>query len=323
MSTLNLPLLGHAVTVEEPAAALTKASVGLGNVDNTSDVSKPVSTAQQTALDAKQDTLVSGTNIKTLNGASLLGSGNVTLSASPGGSDTQVQFNDGGAFGGSANFTYNKTTNALTIASSISLSGWYGLVPGANGGISLANGSGNRITWGSTTADPTGANTDTALSRNAAGVLEVNNGTAGTFRDFKARNLTITGGGNSIIGSGNITLVGQVTLGNGFGVFSSGNAQQAQVGRASASHTGGVALMTGVDALAEILISTGTYGDLKLRTLKPQVFTVATLPSASTAGAGARSHVSDASAPTFGATVAGGGAVSTPVYSDGTNWKVG
>jgi hypothetical protein len=27
--------------------------------------------------------------------------------------------------------------------------------------------------------------------------------------------------------------------------------------------------------------------------------------------------------PTFGATVVGGGAVFTPVYSDGTNWKVG
>ena len=32
--------------------------MGLGNVDNTSDADKPVSTAQQTALDAKQDTLV-------------------------------------------------------------------------------------------------------------------------------------------------------------------------------------------------------------------------------------------------------------------------
>ena len=52
-------------------------------------------------------------------------------------------------------------------------------------------------------------------------------------------------------------------------------------------------------------------------------YTVATLPSAATAGAGARSFVTNASAPTFGATVAGGGAVFTPVYSDGTNWKVG
>ena len=53
------------------------------------------------------------------------------------------------------------------------------------------------------------------------------------------------------------------------------------------------------------------------------VYTVATLPSAATSGAGARSFVSDASAPTFGSTVAGGGAVKIPVYSDGTNWKVG
>lgn len=53
------------------------------------------------------------------------------------------------------------------------------------------------------------------------------------------------------------------------------------------------------------------------------VFTVATLPSAVDAGVGAKSFVSDASAPSFGATVVGGGAVNVPVYSDGTNWKVG
>ena len=52
-------------------------------------------------------------------------------------------------------------------------------------------------------------------------------------------------------------------------------------------------------------------------------YTVADLPSAATSGVGARSFVTDASAPTFGATVSGGGAVATPVYSDGTNWKVG
>ena len=52
-------------------------------------------------------------------------------------------------------------------------------------------------------------------------------------------------------------------------------------------------------------------------------YTVATLPSAVTSGKGARTFVSDALAPTFGATVVTGGAVATPVYSDGTNWKVG
>jgi hypothetical protein len=52
-------------------------------------------------------------------------------------------------------------------------------------------------------------------------------------------------------------------------------------------------------------------------------YTVATLPNAVTSGAGARAFVTDATAPTFGSTVAGGGAVNVPVYSDGTNWKVG
>ena len=53
------------------------------------------------------------------------------------------------------------------------------------------------------------------------------------------------------------------------------------------------------------------------------VYTVAALPSASTSGVGARSFVSDAASPTFGATVVGSGAVAAPVYSDGTVWKVG
>ena len=52
-------------------------------------------------------------------------------------------------------------------------------------------------------------------------------------------------------------------------------------------------------------------------------YTVSTLPSAVTAGVGARSFVTDALGPTFGATVVTGGAVAVPVYSDGTNWKVG
>jgi len=39
----------------------------------------------------------------------------VSSSGSPGGSDTEVQFNDGGTFGAEATFTYNKTTNVLTV----------------------------------------------------------------------------------------------------------------------------------------------------------------------------------------------------------------
>jgi len=93
---------------------LDKNTVGLSNVDNTSDASKPVSTAQATAIGLKENSankattmtgnetsntlfltakaiydwavalfqakLVSGTNIKTINGASVLGSGDITIS---------------------------------------------------------------------------------------------------------------------------------------------------------------------------------------------------------------------------------------------------
>ena len=52
-------------------------------------------------------------------------------------------------------------------------------------------------------------------------------------------------------------------------------------------------------------------------------YTVATLPSASTAGAGARAFVTDANATTFASTVAGGGSNKVPVTSDGTNWIIG
>ena len=49
---------------------VTKAQVGLGNVDNTSDLAKPISLATQTALDKKQNTLTAGTNI-TIDGATI------------------------------------------------------------------------------------------------------------------------------------------------------------------------------------------------------------------------------------------------------------
>jgi hypothetical protein len=71
-----------------------------------------------------------------------------------------------------------------------------------------------------------------------------------------------------------------------------------------------------IDALNTQLMASGVLPPLTN-------YTVATLPSAVTSGKGARSFVTDALAPVFGATVATGGAVAVPVYSDGTNWKVG
>lgn len=59
----------------------------------------------------------------------------------------------------------------------------------------------------------------------------------------------------------------------------------------------------------------------QLATTTPSL--VADLPSAADSGLGSRLFVSDATGPTFGSVVVGGGAVAVPIYSDGTNWRVG
>lgn len=56
------------VAGRQGAVVLTKSDVGLANVDNTSDASKPVSTAQQTAINAKENTLPAGTASQYLRG---------------------------------------------------------------------------------------------------------------------------------------------------------------------------------------------------------------------------------------------------------------
>lgn len=47
----------------------------------------------------------------------------ITSGGTPGGSDTQVQFNDGGNFGGDAGLTYVKATDALSVAGSVTIAG--------------------------------------------------------------------------------------------------------------------------------------------------------------------------------------------------------
>jgi hypothetical protein len=47
--------------------------------------------------------------------------------------------------------------------------------------------------FNNTDVDAVGAAADSGICRNAAGVLEINNGTPGTYRDMKFRNLTLTG----------------------------------------------------------------------------------------------------------------------------------
>lgn len=65
--------------------ALTKYDVGLGNVDNTDDLHKPISIAVQAALDAKEDKGNQNTiSLKTINGESLFGTGDIVINGGSG-----------------------------------------------------------------------------------------------------------------------------------------------------------------------------------------------------------------------------------------------
>ena len=64
--------------------------------------------------------LIAGSNVTITTGSN----GSITISTtggsgSPGGSDTEVQFNDAGAFGGDSDFTYDKTLNELTLSGTL------------------------------------------------------------------------------------------------------------------------------------------------------------------------------------------------------------
>jgi hypothetical protein len=65
------------------------------------------------------------------------------------------------------------------------------------------------------------------------------------------------------------------------------------------------------------------YGNGVFAPIKTTPVTVSALPSASTAGAGARAFVTDATSTTFNATVVGGGSNNMPVFSNGTGWFIG
>lgn len=78
---------------------------------------KSVSTALSAGdIGAGQEFIVvyDGTNFQLMGGGVASGGG-----GTPGGSDTQVQFNDAGSFGGDSGLVYNKTTDVLTVAGGV------------------------------------------------------------------------------------------------------------------------------------------------------------------------------------------------------------
>jgi hypothetical protein len=123
--------------------------------------------------------------------------------------------------------------------------------------------------------------------------------------------LLATGAGNTGIGrqaGNNITTGANNTL--------VGNGSQASSATVSNEITLGNSSVTSMRA-------PGLTMTVGLKWINNGTQTVAALVAAGTAGAGARAVVTDANATTFHSIVAGGGANVVPVFSDGTNWRIG
>jgi hypothetical protein len=75
-----------------------------------------LSSTDWSTFNGKQAALVSGTNIKTINSTSILGSGNLVVAAAPSGISGAVQFSDGSALSSdAANFFYDNTNDRLGL----------------------------------------------------------------------------------------------------------------------------------------------------------------------------------------------------------------
>lgn len=109
--TVTSVLAGQGISVDNstPSTPIVSRSSIIGDVSipNNSDIS---------TLATVNSNVGSFTNSSiTVNAKGLITAASSGSATTPGGSDTQVQFNDAGSFGGDAAFTWNKTTNVLSI----------------------------------------------------------------------------------------------------------------------------------------------------------------------------------------------------------------
>ena len=124
-------------------------------------------------IDDKQDTLVSGSNIKTINNTSLLGSGNIDIQGGSG-SPTDVQINGTSITSNNVaniltNTAYDSSSNKLATMSDIpSLSGYLQNTATGTGSLIIGGEASDRV--GATSVGYTsvvGANNTTALGYNS------------------------------------------------------------------------------------------------------------------------------------------------------------
>jgi hypothetical protein len=168
---LNATAAGKDMLLAANAAA-QKVLLGLGNVDNTSDVNKPVSTAQQTALNAKIGGSLGSTDNRLLRSD---GTGGLTAQGSA------VTMDDTGNIESNGYFQSSGAQGLIWSTGALSARLKNGLRLGSSTPILFAQ---------STDSNDT---IDAGIIRASAGVVEINNGTTGTLRDLSLRNITASG----------------------------------------------------------------------------------------------------------------------------------
>lgn len=207
---------GDVVRANSPAlvtpTGIVKGDVGLGNVDNTSDATKNAASVTLTNKTfALGSNTVSGTlaqlntavtdadlaslgGTQTFTGVNTFGSGSgAPLIINGGASQNVLVFQQGGSdIGALSNalglFIVNGRPSTWNSGGSLASPGnQRARVQGSSGAGQAGFYIASDGVFGFHSAVSITGSPDTAFSRNAAGVVEVNNGTAGTFRDLKVR----------------------------------------------------------------------------------------------------------------------------------------
>ena len=152
--TITIGRVGSTTSLLGTVTGLTKSSVGLGNVDNTSDANKPVSTDQQAALDLKANAA----------SASFTGNMSFTSTASVVIAPAAVATSPGNAI----SLVGGATTNTTGVGGSLNLTGGAsttgtGLSTGGNvtirgGATNTTNGAGGNVTINGGQGSPANGN---------------------------------------------------------------------------------------------------------------------------------------------------------------------
>jgi hypothetical protein len=234
---------------------------------------------------------------------------------------------------GNANSTIQTAGNITAAGTMNAGNGYYGAfvnILGSNSYIQTGGymQAGNYVT-ASTLRSTVATGTPPLQVTSTTLVANLNVGTAGTVTTGAQPNITSLGTLTNLSVTGNINM-GTVSPGTGNINMSAGNLF-ARYGTFGGANTGLIVTNTMQAAGANIaniynpngnILSNRTTSQLFLSANATSTFTFASLPAAS-GNATARSAITDANTTTFNAIVGGGGTNVIPVFSDGTNWRIG